>query len=203
MHSPDEMHLDDDRLMAAQIGQWPLRRRERAHLAACGTCAARLREWQAALAGTRATADTVADEAFPADRLARQRRAILDRVQRLESARVLAFPTTPAPVAGRPARLGTRWVAAAAAAGLLVGVVTGQYVNFVPHRPRLQQVAASALARTARLVPGPTHAHARVVPTDDEFLSQVDTAIQSPHVPELQAIDDLTPRIREAAIRVR
>ena len=200
MTHADERHLDDDRLVAARTGARPLRRGERAHLDTCTACARRDAGWRDALDRTRAAADRAADEVFTPSRLARQRAAILERIGRLEPARVLAFPTATTTTPVRPNRLRTRGVAGAAAAGLLVGVITGRYVSLAPRQPP-QQVGTSALARPARVVVTPVRA--AVIVTDDEFLSQVDTAIGGPRVPELRAIDDFTPRVRDASIRVR
>lgn len=200
MRHADERHLDDDRLMAAHAGGRPLGRRERAHVGACAACARRDAEWRAALDRTREAAERAADEVFTPSRLARQRERILERLDQLEPARVLAFPTTTTTTGVRPSRMRMRWIAGAAAAGLLVGVVTGRYVELRPRRAP-QQVGTSALVRPARVAAQPVRP--AVVASDDEFLSQVDTAIGSPRVPELRAIDEFTPRVRDASIRVR
>ncbi len=199
MNAAEQGHLDDDRLVGARTGRFRLRRHERAHLVCCPDCAARDREWADALAASQAAARTAADAACSPARLARQRDAILRRLQRLEPARVLAFPTTPATDALRPRRTRLRWIAAALAAGLVIAAFTGQYVGLAPRHTPPHRAVTSASVRAPRAA---ATAH-MVAITDDEFLLQVDNAIEKPTVAELREIDDLTPRLREATIRIR
>ncbi len=200
MSAADHGHPDAARLVAAVAGRLRLRRHEREHLVACAACASRNREWADGLAASRAAAQAEADAAFPPSRLARQRDAILRRLQSLEPARVIAFPGAPAIGAARPRRSRVRWVAAAAAAGLVLAAFTGQYVGLVPrHAPR-HGAGAAVPSRAVRLVAAEPRAMAL---TEDEFLLQVDDAIGKPRVAELREIDDLTPRVRDASIRIR
>jgi hypothetical protein len=101
-----------------------------AHLSTCQECRARMAAFDEWLDGLRVEAVTEADEMFPAERLAAQQAQILRRIEAAEHpARVLAFPRFTRPVSvqhtGR-----RRWVAAAAAAGLFVGVALGQLLEF-------------------------------------------------------------------------
>lgn len=200
MNAAEHAHLDDSRLVAARTGRLRLRRDEREHLAGCPACATRDREWAEALAQSLAAAQAQADEAFPPSRLARQRDAILQRLQRLEPARVLAFPTAPGSAVVPPRRRSrVRWIAAAAAAGLVIAAFTGQYIGVTPRHGLAHRAAPAAAAAAPRPV-----VSARIVAlSEDEFLLQVDDAIGAPRVAELQEIDDLTPRLRDAAIRIR
>jgi hypothetical protein len=135
-----------------------------------------------------------ADEAFPDERLERQRARILQRVdQSGRPGRVIAFPASQ----GQPGRSilhptsTTRWVAAAAAVAFIAGVVAGQRLPTEFHmRPPLQV----AISRPAPQATGTSlRASAPLVPSDDEFLGEVELAAESrPAV--LRHIDALTPR---------
>ena len=199
MSAADQTHLDDARLIAARTGGLAFRRGEHTHLASCEACARRDREWCAALAASRAAAEADADAPFPASRLARQREAILRRLERLEPARVLAFPTIPGIGSERPRRNRSRWIAAAAAAGLFVGAFTGQYMGLGPRRLP-PPAGASTVVQPVHPI---TARHPVTVLSDDDFLLEVDSAIGRPRVAELRTIDDLTPSLRDAAIRIR
>ena len=102
--------------------------------AACGECQARLASLATLLNEVNATANATADAAFPPERLARQHARILSRlVPHRQLARIIAFPharhtSMPSP---RPIR---RWVAGAAAAGLVVGMVAGHLAHELPGR---------------------------------------------------------------------
>jgi hypothetical protein len=83
-----------------------------------------------------------------------------------------------------------RWVALAAAAGLVIGLVAGVAVD---RRHSFTQAGDS------RTTIGPT-ANAELVSFNDEaFLSDLETAAAAPRVEELQALDDLTPHVREVS----
>src|SRR5687767_11349566 len=84
-----------------------------------------------------------ADAAFPAERLARQQTRILQRLeQEGRPGRVIAFPAghahEPPPLRARP---GMRWIAGAAAAGLIIGVVAGHLTH--DFSTRAPQIAAA------------------------------------------------------------
>jgi hypothetical protein len=101
-----------------------------AHLSACQECRARFAAFNEWLDGLRIDAVTEADEMFPAERLAAQQAQILRRIEAAEHpARVLAFPRFTRPVSVQQTGR-RRWVAAAAAAGLFVGVALGQMLEF-------------------------------------------------------------------------
>jgi len=161
--------------------------RQSAHLAGCVRCheaAARARHEAVAL---RAEAITAADAAFSPAALERQRRSILARITRgHRSARVLAFPAPDVAVSRR--RADRRWLAAAAAAGLVLGALAGQ----LPHlwRGPATPVTGAAVA------PPPTAvitARADSRPFDDTLLREVEAALAPGSRPELRALDALTP----------
>jgi hypothetical protein len=116
-------HLSEQALTRALVAN------ERpAHVDRCIRCAERMAEIGRWLDRLRDEAVDAADAAFPAERLAVQQAQILRRIaQAEEPVRVLEFPGHRAAlpsVATR--RVAPAWLAVAAAAGLVVGVVSGQ-----------------------------------------------------------------------------
>lgn len=183
-------HLDDAALAAiwtaaAADGRRPVH----PHLASCAACRARFAQFTAWLEELRADAVAEADELFPAERLAAQQAQIFRRLEAAERpARVIAFPKFQPQMVARSSHA-SRWVAAAAAAGLIVGVGVGQMMDF-------RHAAGSGLAgvETRRQVTGAPMARTAAAARDEAFLSDLDASIARPPVPELRAIDDLTPR---------
>ena len=191
-------HLDDtilirrylaDRGLAAldASDEAPLR-----HLAHCPACEARYRAVRAAFDETREAAIADAEAACSPDRMERQRERILRRVDALQSGpRVLPFPAAGqnGHAAAQP-RVFRRWVAAAAVAGLLVGLGAGRIVF---------NGGDSRTTADARQQIGPASAPARQAPTmralhvdsglsDDQFLSEIEMATAAPRTRELRAI---------------
>ena len=160
--------------------------RAAAHLASCARCRRERDRVALLLADARAGADAAVDAAFgPAD-LERQRQAVLQRIARNGgAARVLRFPHGPEAHPVATPRADTRWLVAAAAAGLLLGVAAGQLPHLV-NAARTTPVVARAVAPDA---PSPA-ADWRL---DDSLLSEVDAALASVTRPELEALDALTP----------
>ncbi len=194
-------HLDD----AAIAALWTEstlagRRAAHPHLGACTACRTRFTVFSESLEDLRSDAAAEADALFPADRLAAQQAQILRRIEASERpARVIAFPRFPSPLTSR-APYASRWIAAAAAAGLIVGVGVGQVMDFrhvgtaaVPSRSQArlaghsQPPADRATASMASTNPG----------GDEAFLSALDASLSRPSVPELRAIDEFTPRAGE------
>ena len=140
------------------------------------------------------------DALFPEERLQRQRGRILQRIeQQGRPGRVLAFPagqgrTTASLLHGTPT---TRWVAAAAVVAFIAGVVAGQRLPNEFHFNRPVQVVASRPSPDAT---GTTLRNpAALAVSDDEFLGEVELAIQSrPAV--LRHIDALTPRAWDSEV---
>ena len=137
-----------------------------------------------------------ADAAFPNDRLQRQYARILQRVdQEGRPGRVIAFPAgqSPAPASLLQTSPTTRWVAAAAAVAFIAGVAAGQHL---PAQFRFERVSPTQVtaSRPAPEATGTTlRASTPLVPSDDEFLGEIDIALQSrPAV--LRHMDALTPR---------
>jgi hypothetical protein len=137
-----------------------------------------------------------ADAAFPDERLQRQQAKILLRIdQDGRPGRLIAFPASqtrmPASLLLHPTST-TRWVAAAAVAAFIAGLVAGQRL---PSEFRLTSTGHLAVARPAAPeATGTTlRASAPLLPSDDEFLGEVEMAAESrPAV--LRHLDELTPR---------
>jgi len=181
-------HLSDDRLIEACLAE-ALPPGEQQHLQRCPKCAARHADLVALLGDVADASRAVADAAFPAERLARQQARILQRVAHVGGkARVLAFPRTPhdsEPAAVRPT---TRWVAAAAAAGLVIGLVDGHLSRgFSVVSPPASEIAAAPAALLPAVAPV----------SEEEFMGQIELAIASPGGSALGTLNDLTPRAWE------
>jgi hypothetical protein len=170
-----------------------------AHLKACAPCRARYDAFTDWLADARAEAIGEADDVFPAERLAIQQAQILRRLESLERpGRVIAFPRF-AQSTATVRRGPQRWIAAAAAAGLIVGLGAGELLDF---RRAMQRTTPSGhtvgtpIAPVSQTVRGPLQPGS--VSSDDAFLyDDSDSASTSPSVEALQALDALTPRVRD------
>jgi 2-methylcitrate dehydratase PrpD len=180
-------HLSDDRLIEICF-DLDVTAADRTHLQECDDCRSR----RSNLAGTLDDIETVmtqeADGAFPADRLARQRARIIQRVEQDgRPGRVIAFPAgnshESAPRRMRPARWGT--VAAAVAASFLVGLLAEHLAHDLP---------GSRQSLTARTQVNVASAQARANVSDDELLGQVELAASGVGPALLRPLDALTPR---------
>lgn len=201
-------HVSEDALAAiATLGV--VDAQAEVHLAACADCAARLDALARVLADVRAVAVEEADEVFDAERLNRQQDHVLRRLEHAgRPARVIEFPHR-AGRAGRPVRpFAVRWVAAAAAAGLVIGVYAGSQINDARDRG-----ASDRLARISAPASVPPASAPAVLDTitpaggpgggDDEILTEVEAALLTQGVRDLAALDALTPRFRDVNLRIR
>ena len=174
-----------------------------AHLAACEHCAGRVRDLQTGLDRIATTAEAAFDDALPAWRLARQRRRVLERIRRAAgrpgSARILRFPALGAPVPSDTYRMRRR-LSLAAAAGLLVTVGIGQLVDRDHRRTRVRDRPPPS-SRPSRSS-GPPGGQAQSV-ADEQFMLELEEALNSSRVRPLVALDEMTPRVRAAAIDIR
>lgn len=180
-------HLSDRALVDAwQNGARP------AHLDRCDLCLDRtvaLTRW---LDDIGHAAIDEADAAFPVEKLAAQHQQILRRLEQLERpAKLITFPgaSRPAHADGAIAAHWRGWVAAAMAAGVLVGIF-GDRVTV-----QLTQHAKQA-AVTAKLKQQPADVQATIqrALTDEEWAELNDAVDRSTPTP-LAAIEDLTPHI--------
>lgn len=181
-------HLDAASLGLAVLGDSPDPRVD-AHLGSCARCRRERDRVAALLHDAWDEADAQIDAAFGPAELEQQRHAIMQRIARTGGvARVLRFPHG-SDDRGLPApRVDTRWLAAAAAAGLLIGVAAGQLPHLYSGRPPMQ--VATGVARSAVPAVPPAAPDWRA---DDTLLSEVDAALASDTRPELEALDALTP----------
>jgi len=206
-------HLNDERLLdrylAERGGEMP-DPPVAEHLADCRECAARYDDLARFLGGVRAEADADTDAVFPAERLRVQHQQIARRLEQVgRAARVISFP-------GRfvsrhmnvsRARSVTRWMYAAAAAGLVFGVGLGAmglgalYDSAWRPVPHARQFAAPRPVHPAPVATNGGQPAADAA--DDAFLSDLELALERPRTRELQPFDALTPHVREIADRVR
>ena len=136
-----------------------------------------------------------ADAAFPDERLNRQHARILQRVdQDGRPGRVIAFPAGQhrMPTSLLQTSPTTRWVAAAAALAFVAGVAAGQRLPTEFRLSPASQISSSRPA-TPEATGTTLRASTPLVPSDDEFLGELEIAAQSrPAV--LRHLDALTPR---------
>jgi hypothetical protein len=161
----------------------------------CDICAERAVELARWMDDLRDDATGLADDVFTSERLAAQQQQIMRRLEQLDHpARVIAFPAASRGEAqgfgGR--RVAMSWVAVAAAAGLVLGVVGGQV------SARLTQpVAAPATASTAE--PGsPASAQAPVGPINASVFAE---PLDNLHIPSLDPVDEATPTLTQISAR--
>jgi hypothetical protein len=206
-------HLREDRLfdcyLAEQTGD-AMEPPSAEHLADCAECATRFADLRRFMDGLRSEADHELDDAFPADQLRLQQQHILRRLEHLaHPARIISFPGHPPDqsIARSHPRIAPRWLGAAAAAGLLIGVAAGSF--FYPGTGRAaQRPSGGGAIKPAALSSGggsPVIEARRpdLNELNEQFLSDLETALERPHTPELVALDDLTPHVREVRVQLR
>jgi hypothetical protein len=203
-------HLDDSALIRRYLAERGLEALEASdeaglrHLVRCEVCEERYLAMQGTFDDARDAVIDRADATFTPDRLAEQRERILRRIDSQYSGpRVLPFPTGAATAhAAVPSRLVKGWIAAAAAAGLVIGLTAGQLIHIRKDMAPSVRNAAPAI--------GPAHATPvlRSVNSvqsvdEDEFLSEVDMAAASPQAAELRAIYAFTMEAPRDSVPVR
>lgn len=168
------------------------------HLRNCAECRSRYAAFSGWLTTMRSDATAEAEEALGADRLAAQQAQILRRLEALEQpGRVIAFPRFTQPIAARPSD-GRRWIAGAAAAGLVVGLGLGQMLEFRtsgnPAVVSVPQVArgSAGTGDSGRIGLQPVGAQT----SDETYLYDPD--VTQARVPEsLQYLNAITPSGRD------
>ncbi|MGE0815177.1 MAG: hypothetical protein AB7O28_21010 [Vicinamibacterales bacterium] len=167
----------------------PASRSAAAHLASCERCRRERSRLATRLDLLRTAAEAEADAALPATMLDRQRSAIARRIARLGSAgRVLPFPMSASPThTVHAAGPDARWIMAAAAAGLLLGLLVGRVPLGTP--------AATTRVAVERSIPARGSAPASTAEAghDDGLLSDVEELLTRETRPEFGALDLLTP----------
>jgi hypothetical protein len=187
-------HLTDERLIEVCVEQAPAAR-EQQHLAGCDICRERRASLARLLDDTSGIASAEADALFTEDRLARQRAHILQRVEEeSRHGQLITFPagrpTSPARLRIRPA---SRWIAGAAAAGLFIGMLAGHLTHdFTDGR-------VLPTHSTATMPPAATIQAVSTTLSEEEFLGQIEMAIEGTGGTALRPLDDLTPLVWEVA----
>jgi hypothetical protein len=196
-------HLQEDRLFAcyqADRSGEPIDPPLAEHLADCESCATRYAELAEFMNGLRREGELEADAVFTPERLRLQREQVARRIALVgRPARVLSFPGrfVQRTISASTSRTPPRWIAAAAAAVLFVGVALGASYEWRLRAPGTLQLGGGA-ARRPRLTPIATRGSSPAeVAADDAFLSDLEIALERPHTRELQAFDALTPHVRE------
>jgi len=206
------LHPADDRLIAVYFGDEADsadgRRSVRQHLHGCEACTWRYTELTAPLERLRQDAASEADEVFTPARLDRQLSGILDRLEGAAAEpKVIPFPSSSVRLdrvfLRRP--LG-RWIAAAAAAGLLIGVMAGRLLEF--GTSRTAQPAPTVRVAAGAVISAPPNAFIESglpssVEMDEIAFSEIDQAVQTQRIAALSALDELTPHLRPEAMIAR
>ena len=173
-----------------------------AHLSTCETCARQYAEMAGFMDAVHDETDGHEATVFTESRLTAQHDRILRRIDPGgRSGHVISFPVRQVVRRIETASGFTRrWVAAAAVAGLMAGLLLGRVVDdhsvwttAASHAPGATQSQALLARQTAAIRPG-------VPSSDDAFvsvdLSDLDT-LGADHTVVLQAYDALTPRVQE------
>jgi hypothetical protein len=195
-------HLDDSSLAeiwstAAAEGQPATH----PHLASCAECRARFAAFDEWLDDLRLDARAEADEMLSSERLAAQHSAIFRRLEAMERpARVIAFPKNTRPVITTH-RTTYRWIATAAAAGLVIGIATGQIIDLKQALDRSGSTPAQITGTTASVRPSPQTQPANLAADEAIFYGEADSSVQSARY--LPAVDGLVPRARDEFDRIR
>jgi hypothetical protein len=191
-------HLQEERLLDCYLAERSgiaLDPPAAEHLADCMACGARYAELSQLMDAVRVEADTHTDEVFTGDRLRAQHQQIMRRIEHVgRAARVISFPgqIMSRSINGSTSSSAPRWIAAAAAAGLFIGVALGASFQW---NARVRNPLA---ADSSRLNPVATRGTGQPdVASDAAFLSELEIALERPHTRELQAFDTFTPHVRE------
>jgi anti-sigma factor RsiW len=196
-------HLHEDRLFDCYVAQ---RSGESAdsslaeHLSICAECRARYAELARFMDELRDEAEAETDEVFTPQELRAQQQHVMRRIEHLgHPARVISFPARlmRRHLTATARMIAPRWAAAAAAAGLFVGLGVGILID-----GRQQPVAMNVSNRPVRVAAPIVPASVPVpVLDDDAFLSELEAALGGPHNQELLPFDALTPRVQEISSR--
>ena len=175
-------HLTEEQCIALTIDDQILP----SDAALCPVCAARHQQVSDTLLEVTSMADAMTDAAFPPEKLARQRARILQRIEHYgRQARVLAFPVRHPrrPSMLRPPSV-RRWVAGAAAAGLVIGMLAGHMAH------EISPFASVLDRREPEVVP--LRASSDVL-GDNELLRSIQAAVDTTGPSALRRIADVTP----------
>ncbi len=180
-------HLGDDALLEALLARLDPTAppsRHTTHVTSCEPCSAAVSRLGASLDEATRAARYVADETIGADRLARQLE-VIDRRLDGQPARLLRFPVRARAMRTQPGA--RRWVAMAAACGLLFGLAAGRMLGPAPAPSDAGAWPTGAADREA------SSAHEPVL-ADEHLLVEVDAALARTLHREFRVLDELTPR---------
>lgn len=171
------------------------------HLETCASCRVQMAEFAGWLGDIRVDARAEADEAFTRERLVAQQAQIARRIEAAERpARIIAFPRFTRPMVGT-AGSARRWIAGAAAAGLIAGVGLGNYMDLRhvrgPLPPASQAINQGSTGPSQVDRPASGIVQAATSLSDEELMWRLEE-VSSPQLPEsLLAIESMTPRARD------
>ena len=165
-----------------------------AHLSQCDQCGSRFADLTFEMDGLRDLAFAQADDVFDDAVLDAQRTRILDRLAHLgQTARVITFPAPAREPVIPVSSTGRRWISVAAAAGLIIGLVAGQMLHFVPGTAFRDNASVRQVADTSaspNILPASA---SQPLLSEEELMEEVEAAIQLRRVRGLRVIDALTP----------
>ncbi len=173
-------HLSEDALVEVwSTGVRP------SHIDRCDICAERAVEMSRWLEDVRDMGAAEADAVFPEERLTAQRNQVLQRLESLDRpAKVISFPArTARPSDTTDRRVSPGWLAAAAAAGLALGVVSIELSHSFETNSTPPQVAGSTTGQPTGLG---TVIDASILDDDPYSRTQLGS---------LEAMDEMTPRL--------
>ncbi len=186
-------HLSEESLVELHAllltGEHGLAARYVRHVKQCPACRERLDALREASSDVRRDVLAAIDARITPARLDRQFDVIARRLDG-HSGRVLPFPATLHRTTPPPSL--RRWVAVAAACGLLVGIGAGQLVGALAEPDHQPWRPASVSAGPG---PGGTAIQQE---TDEQMLVEIDAALTRSRSKEFRVLDELTPRISNA-----
>ena len=198
-------HLQEERLWdcyLAERGGETLDPPLAEHLTDCDECGRRYAEMTEFMDALGAEAAAETDAVFTPERLRVQQQHIARRLEHLgHPARVITFPGPAAShhVGPSAPRMARRWVAAAAAAGLFIGVGAGVFFDW--GASRAARTRRAAVTRQPLLTV--QAALSDLSEADEAFLSELEVALERPRTRELAPFDALTPHVREITNSLR
>ena len=157
------------------------------HLDRCDICAERALEISHWLEDVQALGRADADAVFSAERLTAQRGQILQRLEQLDRpAKVISFPARKTRVseAGEGRRVSPAWLAAAAAAGLTIGVIGVELGHSLGFGSNPKQMAYTTAAPQAP-----------ELTTGADAWALYDDPYAQTQLGSLPAMEELTPRL--------
>ena len=186
-------HLSDESLIELHAllltGEHGVAARYLRHVRHCASCTERLEALREDCAEIRRDILASTDATITPARLDRQFDVIARRLEG-HSGRVLPFPTT----AHRPTPAPSirRWVAMAAACGLVIGLGAGRLIGPAGSASWPRGAAGPSMTEGARLEQE----------TDEQMLIEIDAALTRSRTKEFRALDELTPRVLDARARL-